>query len=849
MAPCVVRFLGVTALLCSFVARTSAAQDQRHPRWEIPGFDFRKDGVWRTKARAVRAMRARLRAAGRFDELNASATAARGGVKLSQTGQASATAVTGTLKVPAILIRFKDSPTPTLTPADYNNVLFDSIPTGAAAGRPYTYRSFYRELSNGLFDIKGQTFGYATLDSNEVYYTGGQSSACAALNPYESTNCNGVWSDAAQFRMQSALREAIQKIDATVDFSAYVDPTTGLVPLVLFMHQAMGGECGPSGAPQNHLWAHRSALPALNTQDDWPGHAGKVKISDYILQPAVGGASSCNTAQIMPIGTVAHETGHQFDLPDLYDNGGPSEGIGQWGLMSSGSFTSPLSPSRMEAWSLSELGWINIVPLTVAESTYTFDAAPLSDTAFYVAVQGSNPRGEYFLLENRQRQQSDTALIRIHCGRAGNPPGCTGGLLIWHVDQVQLDLGANDNTVNSGPIHGLELMQADAYGNLDANATSANSCPSNSMFLGCSNRGDEGDVFPGTRGNTGFVFRTNPASLKNQDGSFSGVAIDFIQQRITDRTMSFRLRFGSLTAAKASDTAATIQFDAAPYNVFRDLLEQGSSHTVGFNNGQVAGNGRTRWHFVSWSDGLAKDHPIVGSRAGATLTASLGRDFQLIANSTSGGSVTADTAINLAGDFVPEGRPVQLTPVDGSLSFCGWTGDSTTTDSIISLPMRRPYTVTANFGTSPTITSANARPDGVMGATYADTLKFSGGGGVTTWTVSAGALPQGLTLRTDGVVSGFPRRSGAFTYTAKLVSCFTQTRTFTLSVTVPTLATADVTTQLLGPTSPLTTDETRYLDLLGNSNGSFDIGDFLAWVKVTGAPSSAAAPQQKGGPR
>ena len=75
---------------------------------------------------------------------------------------------------------------------------------------------------------------------------------------------------------------------------------------------------------------------------------------------------------------------------------------------------------------------------------------------------------------------------------------------------------------------------------------------------------------------------------------------------------------------------------------------------------------------------------------------------------------------------------------------------------------------------------------------------------------------------------------------------------FTLSITVPTLATADVTAQLLGPTSPLNADQIRYLDFLGNNNGSFDVGDFLAWVKATGAPLSAAAqqaPQRKGGPR
>jgi len=847
VVPHLVRHFGVIALLCSLLPQASPAQDRRHPRWEIPGFDFRTDGVWRVRARAVRATRARLRAAGRFGELNASAAVA-GAAPLRQAGaQASATVVSGVLNVPAILFRFKDSPAPTFTAPNYDDVLFGATPTGAAAGRPYTYRSFYQQMSNGVFDIQGKTYGYTTLDSNEVYYAGGTSATCQAANLYGSTNCNGLFSSAAIGRMHSGLMEALTKLDATIDFSQYVD-TTGFVPLVLFMHEAIGGECGPSSAPQNHLWAHRFALPTYTTQDDWPGHAGqKVKISDYILQPAVGGASSCTPTEIMPIGTVAHETGHTFGLPDLYDTDNVSEGIGEWGLMSSGNFTTPLSPSRMEAWSLDELGWITIAPLTTT-GTSSFDAAPLSDTAFYVAVQGSNPRGEYYLLENRQRQQSDSAVIRYHCRRAGDPPGCTGGLLIWHVDSAKL--ATPGNAVNTGSIHGLELIQADAFGNLDASVSSSNSCPATSMFLGCSNRGDEGDPYPGTTGNTALVYRTNPASLKNSDGSFAGVAIDSIRQLVPDHTMTFRLRFGSLTVARASDTAAVIQFDASNFNVFRDLLDAGSSHTIAFSDNQVAPNGRTRWHFVSWSDGGAISHAITGSLSGTTYTATVRRDFKLIATSSGTGSITPDTAVNLAGDFIPENRPVKLTPIPSGNRFCGWTGDSTTTDSVITVPMQRPYTLTANFGTGATITSGGTRPAGVMGATYADTLKINGGGGATVWTITTGALPQGLTLSTAGVVSGFPRQTGDFSYTAQVTSCSVASRAFTLSVTAPTLATGDVVAQLLGPTAPLNADQVRYLDFLGNNNGNVDVGDFLAWVKATGAPPSAAAlqaVQRKGG--
>ena len=112
MVSYVVRCLGVTALLCSVFSNTSAAQDKRHPHWEIPGFDFRKDGVWRSKARAVSARRAQLRASGRFSELNV--RAARVAPMSQMVGpQPSPTVVSGVLKVPAILLRYKDSPAPT----------------------------------------------------------------------------------------------------------------------------------------------------------------------------------------------------------------------------------------------------------------------------------------------------------------------------------------------------------------------------------------------------------------------------------------------------------------------------------------------------------------------------------------------------------------------------------------------------------------------------------------------------------------------------------------------------------------------------------------------------------------
>ena len=67
----VVRLLGIVALSLFVLPSAVVAQGQLHPRWEIRGFDFRKDGVWRVRAKAVRSMRARLLSQGAFGALNA----------------------------------------------------------------------------------------------------------------------------------------------------------------------------------------------------------------------------------------------------------------------------------------------------------------------------------------------------------------------------------------------------------------------------------------------------------------------------------------------------------------------------------------------------------------------------------------------------------------------------------------------------------------------------------------------------------------------------------------------------------------------------------------------------------
>src|SRR5213076_892437 len=299
--------------------------------------------------------------------------------------------------------------------------------------------------------------------------------------------------------MQTGLTEALRHADSLVDWTKFTSHGDTL-DLVVFVQPAKDGACGgaPGGASastNNHIWAHRATLnQPFITHSPAPA-GGSLTVVDYIIQSGVGGEVSCDGGQIMSVGTVAHETGHGFGLPDLYDTGGETEGVGRWSLMGAGNYSSPLSPARMDAWSLNELGWVTLAPLTGA-GAYGFGAAPTADSVFLVRPTGSNPRGEYFLLENRQAVQADTALIRNACQvwyQDSTRTSCSGGLLIWHVDSQQVVNGSLSNEVNHGPIHGLELLQADGRANLDADATIRCTPPAQ----GCSDRGDAGDPYPG----------------------------------------------------------------------------------------------------------------------------------------------------------------------------------------------------------------------------------------------------------------------------------------------------------------------------------------------------------------
>ena len=221
-------------------------------------------------------------------------------------------------------------------------------------------------------------------------------------------------------------------------------------------------------------------------------------MSDYHISPGLWDLFGTSPGRI---GVVCHELGHMFGLPDLYDTSGGGEGLGNWCLMATGSWGfdgSQQYPSHMSAWCKQHLDWLDPTVISsdpgVVQSLQHLEAFP---EAF--RIDSGYPTGEHLLLENRQAAGFDAML-----------PG--DGLLIYHVDETQGTLGANDVNADEGypgqagwPANGnhyrLALLQADGNYDLERGI----------------NRGDAGDLY-GSSGVDEIRPTTTPDTQAYQGG-------------------------------------------------------------------------------------------------------------------------------------------------------------------------------------------------------------------------------------------------------------------------------------------------------------------------------------------
>lgn len=143
-----------------------------------------------------------------------------------------------------------------------------------------------------------------------------------------------------------------------------------------------------------------------------------------------------------------------------------------------------------------------------------------------------------------------------------------------------------------------------------------------------------------------------------------------------------------------------------------------------------------------------------------------------------------------------------------------------------------------------TISTASL-PAAVMGADYSATLQVTAPPGTPTWSVANGALPPGLTLSSAGAITGVPEAAGAFSFVVRVdAGGRVGFRSLTLTVTQPTVSVADAANHLLEAVQ-LAPELLRFLDLQGNRNGRYDVGDFRAFLRSQGQLPAATAAVRK----
>jgi M6 family metalloprotease-like protein len=360
-----------------------------------------------------------------------------------------------------------------------------------------TMREFYLENSYGQYELGGTVYGWIQASQNESAYTG-------------PPGTYGMGGYAANF-----VRELLDSVDAEVDFGDFDNDGDGYVETLIVVHSGPGQEYYGDSPTINHIWSHSSRLsnsgdPYLT--NDRNVYNYPVRINNYIIQPAINRDGS-----LISIGVFCHEFGHALGLPDLYDTDYSSGGIGDWGIMSGGSWNTASSPSHFTAWSKEILGWLT--PVVIEEDTDLETILPIenSQVAYKLWYEGGiapytssfgatlNVGREYFIIENRQRIGSDQHLYGT-------------GLMIWHVDNTRMS-----NTNDSHRL--VDLEEADGLDQID-----------NSI----QNSGDDGDPYPGSTLNDLFNYYSYPSS-QAYDGSDSKVEISNITEDLTNIIANLRV--------------------------------------------------------------------------------------------------------------------------------------------------------------------------------------------------------------------------------------------------------------------------------------------------------------------
>lgn len=260
---------------------------------------------------------------------------------------------------------------------------------------PGCMADYYREQSNGLFNLQFDIYGPYTVSQKAQPYD----------NPDNKTRNYG----------RESLIEATNLFleeNSTIDFSQYDWNGNGYVNQVIYIYAGVSGNI-TSQAAYGHIWPNTSIFSTITTPDG-------LRIRDYSCS---GEKWPTSVYRSCGIGTICHEFSHSLGLPDIYPTNGWCMSIcDEWDLMDGGNFTNyGWCPTNYTPLEKMLLGWLT--PVELQEPAGIVALKPVSEGGEVYRVMladNGDEDAEYVLIENRQQTGWDKGA-----------PGC--GLMAWHV--------------------------------------------------------------------------------------------------------------------------------------------------------------------------------------------------------------------------------------------------------------------------------------------------------------------------------------------------------------------------------------------------------------------------------
>jgi len=742
--------------------------------------------------------------------------------------------VQGTFPVPVLLGLFADSPAGSVP---FPMAQVQSAYFGEGSG---TITAYYGEASGNLMTLAGQLQDWIRSTVTRAQATGGESGL-------------------ERLTAGTFVVDLLRRLPPSIDWGRYDNdgpdghPNSGdddgFVDILAVLHPTPGAECGTTDR-SNRLWSHKWNLTEAGylvaTQAAFrpfattapAANGGFIQVDDYVIQPVY----NCPGTALNEIGVFTHELGHAFGLPDLYDTNigdGKHNGAGNWELMATGFYgcdgQSPELPCHMSAWSKMLLGWVEVETLPLDTDLGTLTLPPVETGGKAFRVDAADGSGEYYLLENRQRLGFDARLVEE-------------GMLVWRIHQPILNAQWQFNSVNAYSQLGVWLREADGLNEL--------------ARPGCG-RGNAGDPFPfegsllGCGGvrvdeeNRVFHAASNPSSMTD-DGEASGLTLLDIRRSGDDVTFRVSTRFTRIAVRSEGDdgggglfrlNGATVPepgftFRAAPF------LEQ----TVEAAAGESLAPG-VRRPFIGWVDdpSAPRVRSLQTPMEDLELVAGYQGEQVEVAVTLTGGQgeiapgtfVTQPAAPDL---WFTRGTPVTLEArAKQGFRFLRWSGPLAGQPNPATVVVNDPVQAGADFELIYRVSSTTVRISAAEDPKL--TLEPENGTAPFRWIVLEGALPAGLYLGDAGELGGAAMEAGAYPLTVRVTDALgLEARgSFTLQVDEPDIPVERLGEKFLLRGTPLTVHQLQFLDRKGNANGSYDIGDFRAWVLAhPGLPLTAA---------